>query len=65
MNKTTLNFQPSSQRSSKIGEHKPFYRGFSSIDQEMAREIAMQWFSTSAKKPIKFHGYTLSSKKRV
>jgi hypothetical protein len=25
------------------------YRGFSSIDQEMEREIAMQWFTFSGK----------------
>lgn len=25
------------------------YRGFSSIDQEIEREIAMQWFTSSSK----------------
>ena len=35
------------------------YRGFTSIDQEMERAIAMQWFSPSAKN-IFIHGIVVN-----
>lgn len=35
------------------------YRGFASIDQEMERAIAMQWFSPSAKN-IFIHGIVVN-----
>lgn len=35
------------------------YRGFTSIDQEMERAIAMQWFSPTAKN-IFFHGIVVN-----
>ena len=38
-----------------VAEAHTSYRGFTSIDQEMERAIAMQWFSPSAKN-IFYHG---------
>lgn len=46
MPNTTIQNQPvlKSNSQSKLGTS---YRGFSSIDQEIEREIAMQWFTSS------------------
>lgn len=41
---------------SKIGTS---YRGFSSIDQEIEREIAMQWFSSSGKSSFSQRNFLL------
>jgi hypothetical protein len=38
-----------------VSEAHASYRGFTSIDQEMERAIAMQWFSPSATN-IFYHG---------
>ncbi len=38
-----------------VSEERTSYRGFTSIDQEMERAIAMQWFSPSEKN-IFHHG---------
>ena len=38
-----------------VAETQTSYRGFTSIDQEMERAIAMQWFSPSAKN-VFYHG---------
>ncbi len=42
-----------------VPEAHASYRGFTSIDQEMERAIAMQWFSPSAKN-IFFHGIVVN-----
>ena len=42
-----------------VTEAHASYRGFTSIDQEMERAIAMQWFSPSAKN-IFFHGIVVN-----
>ena len=41
--------QSSSKTSCKSIKIITSYRGFSSIDQEIEREIAMQWFTSSNK----------------
>ena len=38
--------QPTEVKTSKKSKSITSYRGFSSIDQEVEREIALQWFST-------------------
>ncbi len=35
------------------------YRGFSSIDQEIEREIAMQWFSSGKKRSFSQRNFLL------
>ena len=42
-----------------VDETAASYRGFTSIDQEMERAIAMQWFSPSAKN-IFYHGIVVN-----
>ncbi len=42
-----------------VSEAHASYRGFTSIDQEMERAIAMQWFSPSAKN-IFYHGIVVN-----
>lgn len=39
------------------------YRGFSSIDQEMEREIAMQWFNASGKTTFSQRNFLLKKEK--
>ncbi len=39
------------------------YRGFSSIDQEIEREIAMQWFSTKKKSSFTQRNFLLKKEK--
>lgn len=39
------------------------YRGFSSIDQEIEREIAMQWFSTKKKSSFSQRNFLLKKEK--
>lgn len=48
-NNTQQQGQLSAKSNCKSLQSETFYRGFTSIDQEMEREIAMQWFSTSGK----------------
>ncbi|MDQ6756467.1 MAG: hypothetical protein M3004_05990 [Bacteroidota bacterium] len=47
-------------RSSKIITS---YRGFTSIDQELEREIAMQWFSSSKKTSFSQRNFLLKREK--
>ena len=44
-----------------VTEAHASYRGFTSIDQEMERAIAMQWFLPSANH-IFFHGIVVNKK---
>lgn len=39
------------------------YRGFSSIDQEIEREIAMQWFSAKKKSSFSQRNFLLRKEK--
>ena len=41
--------QPVIKTTTKAVKTETSYRGFSSIDQEIEREIAMQWFTSSSK----------------
>ena len=41
--------QPAIKTTTKSLKIETSYRGFSSIDQEIEREIAMQWFTSSSK----------------
>jgi len=63
MNKASNFTCNSDENKKKNSASKPFCRGFSSIDQELNREIAMQWFSTSTPASTNFHGFTLLAKK--
>lgn len=47
-------------KTSKIGTS---YRGFSSIDQEIEREIAMQWFTSSNKSNYSHRNFLLKKEK--
>lgn len=38
------------------------YRGFSSIDQEIEREIAMKWFTSANKEVVSQRNFLLKSK---
>jgi len=38
------------------------YRGFSSIDQEIEREIAMKWFTSSDKKAVSQRNFLLKER---
>lgn len=44
-------------------KQKTSYRGFASIDQEIEREIAMQWFNASKKSSFSQRNFLL--KKRI
>jgi hypothetical protein len=44
---------------SKLGTS---YRGFSSIDQEIEREIAMQWFNSSTKSSFSQRNFLLKKR---
>ena len=48
-NISNIHDQPSIKTSCKSVKITTSYRGFSSIDQEIEREIAMQWFTSSNK----------------
>ena len=50
--KTNYNPNPKTGVSSQTSSRSVTYRGFASIDQEMEREIAMQWFSKDDKTSI-------------
>lgn len=39
------------------------YRGFASIDQEIEREIAMQWFTTSHKNTYSQRSFLMKKEK--
>jgi len=45
----TTNIQVEPKTDCKPSKLQASYRGFSSIDQEIEREIAMQWFTSSSK----------------
>jgi hypothetical protein len=45
----TTNIQVQPKVNCKPSKLQTSYRGFSSIDQEIEREIAMQWFTSSGK----------------
>ena len=64
MNKVANFTQNGDETKKKNTGSKPFCRGFSSIDQELNREIAMQWFSTPTPGSANFHGFTILSKKQ-
>ena len=49
-----------SSKSLKIGTS---YRGFSSIDQEIEREIAMQWFTSSNKSNFSNRNFLIKKEK--
>ncbi len=49
-------------KSSKSGAS---YRGFSSIDQELEREIAMQWFTSSSKSSFSQRNFLLKKERSV
>lgn len=40
------------------------YRGFTSIDQEMEREIAMEWFTSSGKTSFSQRNFLLKKRDR-
>jgi hypothetical protein len=48
-------------KSSKTGTS---YRGFSSIDQELEREIAMQWFTSSSKSTFSQRNFLLKKERQ-
>ena len=56
--------QPSVKTACKSSRIETSYRGFSSIDQEIEREIAMQWFTSSHKSTYSQRNFLLK-KERV
>lgn len=53
--------QANTAKSSKVTS----YRGFASIDQEIEREIAMQWFNSSQKTIFSQRNYLLKKEEAV
>jgi hypothetical protein len=50
-------------RSKKIITTQTSYRGFTSIDQEIERDIAMQWFSSKKKTSFSQRNFLLQKEK--
>ncbi len=61
-NKSNLQTPPGTKASSSTLELECSYRGFSSIDQEIEREIAMQWFSKKKKSSFSQRNFLLKKK---
>ena len=60
-NVTNIQVQP--KISCKPSKLVSSYRGFSSIDQEIEREIAMQWFTSSKKSSFSQRNFLLKREK--
>ncbi len=58
-NISNLQNQPGIKSNSKSLKVECSYRGFASIDQEIEREIAMQWFSTKKKSSFSQRNFLL------
>ena len=46
----------------KISDTSVHYRGFSSIDQEIEREIAMKWFKSTCKTVVSQRNFLLKER---
>ena len=57
------NPQPAIKTPTKAVKIETSYRGFSSIDQEIEREIAMQWFTSSSKTTFSQRNFLLKKDK--
>lgn len=58
-NISNIQSQPSIKTNCKSSKIATSYRGFSSIDQEIEREIAMQWFTSSNKSSFSQRNFLL------